>query len=287
MAKGLGRGFDSLIAPSLKEETKSQQATLPISQIRPNRFQPRRNFKEESLKGLADSIRQQGILQPILVARFNGEHYEIIAGERRWRAAKLAGLKEIPAIVKEPTERDLLQFSLIENIQREDLNPIEEAKAYARLMEEFDLTQEELSKILGKSRVVIANTVRLLNLPENIKNAVADGTISSGHARSMVSLSDEKKQREIAEKILKEKISVREVEKIVSDWKDAMAKGEVKRLQRKAPEIRQLEETLQKILGTKVEISAKGKEKNIKGKIAISYYSLDDLERLVQIFKKK
>lgn len=285
--RGLGRGLDSLLAPAKLAESKAQPITLPVAQIRPNRFQPRRRFGEENLQELANSIRQQGVIQPIVVAKSENGTYEIIAGERRWRACKLAGFKEIPAIVRQATERELLQFSLVENIQREELNPIEEAMAFTRLMEEFDLTQEELSKILGKSRVVVANTIRLLNLPDNIKNAVADGTISAGHARSLVSLNDEKKQKELAEKILKEKITVREVEKIVSNWKETLGKELGKRTKRKDPEIRQLEETLQRILGTKVEITAKGTEKKIRGKIMLSYYSLDDLERLVQILKAK
>lgn len=290
--RGLGRGLDALIPAVLKPETSVGTTTAEISKIRTNRYQPRHNFKEESLKELADSIREQGLLQPLIVAPIDGanegeEKYELIAGERRWRAAKMAGLSEIPIVVKKVTGKELLQFSLIENLQREDLNPIEEAIAFKKLMEEFQLTQEELAKTLGKGRVVIANTLRLLNLPQYLQDAVADGTISAGHARNLVSISDEQMQREVAEKILREKITVRDVEKIVSDWKEALDSGRVKTSKRKDPEIRILEETLQKILGTKVEIKARGKGKLVKGKVELFYYSLDDLDRLVKILKRE
>lgn len=293
--RGLGRGLDSLIPVNLKSESAAQVASVPIAQIRANRFQPRYRFNEESLRELADSVREQGVIQPLIVAPSEpagesqkGEKiYELIAGERRWRAAKMAGLSEVPVLIKPVTEKERFQFSLIENIQREDLNPIEEAKAFKRLMEEFNLTQENLAKAVGKGRVVIANTLRLLNLPQFLQDAVSDGEISAGHARNLVSISDEKLQKEVAEKILHEKISVREVEKIVSDWKEAVDSGRVKVGKRKDPEIRQLEETLEKLLGTKIRIRASGKGANVKGTVTISYYSLDDLERLVQILKKK
>lgn len=287
-ARGLGRGLDALIPSSLKPELTIGTMTAAISKIRTNRYQPRHNFREESLQELADSIREQGLIQPLIVAPIAGEgeeKYELIAGERRWRAAKMAGLSEVPILIKKVTEKELLQFSLIENLQREDLNAIEEAIAFKRLMEEFHLTQEELAKTLGKGRVVIANTLRLLNLPKYLQDAVANDTISAGHARNLVSISDEQMQRETAEKILREKITVRDVEKIVSDWKEAMDSGKVKTSKRKDPEIRDLEETLQKILGTKVEIKARGKGKSVKGKVVISYYSLDDLDRLIKMLR--
>lgn len=292
--RGLGRGLESLIPTSVKsDKTEASAQTVLISQIRPNRFQPRHRFSEDTLKELSDSIRQQGLIQPLIVtltepaAEGKEQQFELIAGERRWRAAKMAGLSEVPIIVKKVSEKEQFQFSLIENLQREDLNAIEEALAFRRLMGEFQLTQEQLAQTLGKSRVVIANTLRLLNLPQSLQDAVADGTISAGHARNLVSISDEKMQKEVAEKILQEKISVREVEKIVSDWKQAMDSGKIKISKRKDPEIRNLEEVLQQNLGTKVEIKAKGKGKEIKGTVSISYYSLDDLERLANILKKK
>lgn len=291
--KRLGRGLDSLISASIKPESSTEALRVPIAQLRPNRFQPRQRFNEESLKELSDSIREQGLIQPLIVTAVESSEesqkgekvYELIAGERRWRAARMAGLTSVPILVKQVTEKERFQLSLIENIQREDLNPIEEARAYKRLMEEFSLTQESLAQTVGKGRAVIANTLRLLNLPQFLQDAVSDGTISAGHARNLVSISDEQLQKEVAEKILQEKISVREVEKIVSNWKEAMDSGQVKRAKRKEPEIRQLEETLQKILGTKVEIRAKRKEDHLVGTVTLSYYSLDDLDRLVAILK--
>lgn len=291
--RGLGRGLESLIPTSIKSE-KGQTSTTPIGSIRPNRYQPRRHFNEESLRELADSIREQGLIQPLVVAAIDhadaakGETlYELIAGERRWRASKMAGLAEVPIVIKKVTEKEQLQFSLIENLQREDLNPIEEALAFKRLMEEFSLTQEQLAQTVGKGRVVIANTLRLLNLPQELQDAVANGTISAGHARSLVSISDEAMQKQVAERILNEKMTVREVEKVVSDWKTAIDSGKVKVAGRKDPEIRRLEESLQQTLGTKVEIRARGKDQAIRGSITISYFTLQDLERLIEILQRK
>lgn len=292
VTRRLGRGLDSLIPTELKSEEKGAIKVVPISRIRANRFQPRQHFNEDTLKELARSIQEQGLIQPLLVTSMNSpsskesEEYELIAGERRWRAAKMAGLLEVPILLKNVTEKEQLQISLVENIQREDLNPIEEALAFKRLMAEFNLTQEECAETLGKGRVVIANTLRLLNLSQFLQDAVSNGMISAGHARNLVSISDENLQREVAEKILKEKISVREVEKIVSDWKNAISSGKVKTSKRKDPEIHLLEDSLQKILGTKVEIRAKGQGELTKGTVLISYYSLSDLERLVTYLKK-
>jgi ParB family chromosome partitioning protein len=258
---------------------------VPVSQIRASRYQPRTRFNEDHLRELADSIREQGLIQPLIVAAVDGDGYELIAGERRLRAARLAGLSEVPIVVKKVTDKEQFQISLIENLQREDLNPIEEASAFKRLMEEFSLTQEELAKTVGKSRVAVANTLRLLNLPEKLRDAVSDGSISAGHARNLVSIGDARIQDEIAGKILSDDLSVREVEKMVSDWKGALEAGKVKLSSRKDPAIREMEESLQRILGTKVDITARGKGKEVKGSIKIAYYSLDDLERLVEIFK--
>jgi len=288
--RGLGRGLESLIPAGAKPGSTQETVTVPIYKIRASRFQPRIHFNENTLNELAGSIRQQGMIQPLVITPVPGENadeYELIAGERRWRAAKIAGLTDVPVIIKKVTEKEHLQISLIENLQRDDLNPIEEGTAYKRLMEEFSLTQEELSKVLGKGRVVIANTLRLLNLPQELKDAVSNGSISAGHARSLVSIDDENTQREVAQRILNERLTVRELEKIVSDWKGAIKSGKVKLAPRKDPEVRRLEETLQKFLGTKVEIRAKGKGQKIKGFVKISYYTLDDLERLTNILKRK
>ncbi len=290
-SRGLGRGLDSLIPVNLKPGNASAAQFVPMSQVHANRYQPRKHFKEEPLKELSDSIREQGLLQPLVVTPVedgkDGAKYIIIAGERRFRAAKLAGLTEVPIIVKKVSDKELLQLSLIENLQREDLNPIEEADAFKRFMEEFKLTQEELSRTLGKGRVVIANTLRLLNLPDYLKQAVSDGTISAGHARNLVSVTDEKAQRDLADKIFREKISVREAEKLVAGWKEAVSSGRVKTAKRKDPEIRQLEESLQQSLGTRVEVRARGKGKTTRGTVSISYFSLDDLDRIVKILKRK
>ena len=290
--RGLGRGLEPLIPSSVRfavdgqSPASAQAKMVSISQIRPNRFQPRVHFNEEHLGELAESIKAQGLIQPLIVTAVDGNGYELIAGERRLRAAKLAGVTEVPIVVKKVTDKERLQISLVENLQREDLNPIEEATAFKRLMEEFSLTQEELAKTVGRGRVVVANTLRLLNLPKKLQDAVSGGTISAGHARNLVSIGDPRLQDQIAGKILSDNLSVRDVEKMVSDWKGAIDSGQVKASARKDPEIRHLEESLQKILGTKVDITARGKGRALKGQVKISYYSLDDLERLVEIFKK-
>ncbi len=294
--RGLGRGLESLIPTAVKQQSPNGAAglqTVPIRHIRANPDQPRQRFNEEAMRELADSIASQGLIQPLVVTPVdaasaqNGEKFEIIAGERRWRAAQLAGLDSVPIVIKTVTHKEKLQLALIENLQREDLNPIEEANAFKKLMEEFELTQEALAKVMSKSRVVIANTLRLLNLPQHIQNAVADGEISAGHARSIASITDEEKQKEVAGKVLNEGLTVRDVEKIVADWKGLIADGKIPREERKDPEIRSLEETLQQILGTKVDIKAAGQGKSIKGHVKISFYSLEDFERLVEIFKRK
>ncbi|OGR84107.1 MAG: hypothetical protein A2636_06535 [Elusimicrobia bacterium RIFCSPHIGHO2_01_FULL_64_10] len=285
--RGLGRGLDSLIPLRTKQpaEPNAPKELVSVEKIRPNRYQPRTRFNDSQLQELADSIREQGLIQPLIVTPSDGDGYELIAGERRLRAAKLAGLAEVPVVVRKATNREQFQLSLIENLQREDLNPIEEAQAFKRLMEEFHLTQEELAKVMGKGRVVIANTLRLLNLPRSLQDAVSDGIISAGHARNLVSIEDEKLQGEIAQRILDEKLTVREVEKIVSDWKGAISSGRVD-TRRKDPEVRALEESLRKALGTKVEVRARGKGESTKGHIKIAFYSLSDLERLVAMLAK-
>ena len=281
MRKALGRGLEALI-PSLSQTKEDKEAIINISleDIKPNRYQTRFHFAEEKMIELANSIREKGVVQPILVSPRNGK-YELVAGERRWRASQMAGLKEIPALVKKMPEREIFEISLIENIQREDLNPLEESEAYRRISEKFDLTQEELATRLGKTRSVIANTLRLLQLPDKIKKFVSSGMISSGHARAILSLKEEKDQEELAQRIITQKLSVRETEEIVHQYKPKILKGTSKAKRKENQDVVKLEEKLQYILGTKVKIKDNGK----KGKIEIFYYSLEDLERIMELLK--
>ena len=285
--RGLGRGIESLIPSAARADRAAAPVSVAVDKIKPSRYQPRKRFNDESIRELSESIRRQGLIQPLVVSAVEGsDGYELIAGERRWRAAKLAGLAEVPVVVRKVSDQEHFQISLIENIQREDLNPIEEGQAYRRLMDEFKLTQEELAALIGKNRAVVANTLRLLNLPQELQDAVADGTISAGHARNLVSIGDEALQRQTAERILNEKLTVRDVEKIVSDWKGAISSGRVS-TNRKDPEIRQIEESLQQALGTKVEVRARGQGPEQKGQIRISFFSLDDLQRVIDLLQKK
>ncbi|MFN3966312.1 MAG: ParB/RepB/Spo0J family partition protein [Endomicrobiia bacterium] len=282
MQKGLGKGLDALIPGILPEIEltkipKEEIQKIPLEKIKPNRYQARKKFDETKLKELAESIKEKGLLQPLIVSPsiIPGE-YELIAGERRYRASYIAGLTEVPAIVRSVTDKEKAQISLIENLQREDLNPIEEAKAYKRIIEEFNITQEELAKLIGKDRSVIANSLRILNLPESVQDMISEGIITSGHARALASIQEEEKIKEISERIQKEKLTVREVEKIVQDWKTTLKKRPA--IRKRPPEIVSLENNLQKLLGTKVQVFSRGK----KGKIVIYFYSLDDLDRLLK-----
>ena len=286
MAKrGLGKGLDTLISaeavkPMMKEDTGQAETLVKITKVEPNREQPRKTFDEDTLQELADSIKQFGLLQPILV-QDRKDYYEIIAGERRWRAAKLAGLKEVPVIVKNYTEQEIMEISLIENIQREDLNPIEEAIAYKRLLEEFHLKQDELAERVSKSRTTITNSMRLLRLCEYVQQMIIDGKLTTGHARALISIEDEEQQKQLAERIFDEKLSVREVEKIV---KGILNPAEKKPQKEEIPQSIQyiyedIEKKLEEKLSRKVEINAKGK--NGSGKIEIEFYSNDDLDRLI------
>ena len=283
---GLGKGLDSLIPnKTVKEESASQQKVskekqeknvgsgeilVKINEVEPNREQPRKEFDEDSLMELADSIRQFGILQPLLVQK-KKDYYEIIAGERRWRAAKLAGIKDVPIIVKNYTDQEIVEISLIENIQRENLNPIEEAMAYKRLLEEFDLKQDEVAERVSKSRTAVTNSMRLLKLSERVQQMIVDDMISTGHARALLALDDEEQQYILANKIFDEKLSVRETEKLVKALKNP--KKEVKVYDN-------LEEHLKNIIGTKVSVNPKA---NGKGKIEIEYYSEEELERIYDL----
>lgn len=287
---GLGKGLDSLIVnkqgTAKKADHKSDESgvMVNINKVEPNREQPRKNFDEDALMELSDSIKQFGVLFPLLV-QDKGTYYEIIAGERRWRAAKMAGLKEVPVIIRNLTDQEIVEISLIENIQREDLNPIEEALAYKRLLEEFHLKQDEVAERVSKSRTAVTNSMRLLKLDERVQQMIIDEMITTGHARAILSITDKDKQYEFAQRIFDEKLSVRDVEK------------EVKRMQKEKkadknkendfdPKLQaiytDLEEQLKGIFGTKVSINAKDKK---KGKIEIEYYSQDELDRIINLFR--
>lgn len=286
---GLGKGLDSLIADKVgtsqtegKAEEK-QEVMIPISKVEPNKEQPRKNFDEDALLELSESIKQFGVLQPLLV-QDKKDYYEIIAGERRWRAAKLAGLKKVPVIVKHLTEQEIVEISLIENIQRENLNPIEEAIAYKRLLNEFHLKQDEVAERVSKSRTAVTNSIRLLKLNEKVQQMVIDDMITTGHARALLGISDEEKQYTIAQKIFDEKLSVREVEKLVKKLqKQKTAPVKENSEKAKLDAIYQdVEENMKTILGTKVTINQKD---SMKGKIEIEYYSPQELDRIYELLQ--
>jgi ParB family chromosome partitioning protein len=253
---------------------------LRISDIEPNRDQPRKKFDPEKLQSLAESVLQHGVVQPIIVKK-KGKGYSIIAGERRWRAAKLAGLKTIPAIIKEMSSQEVMEIALIENLQREDLNPIEEAEAYQKLMEEHGLTQELLSKLVGKSRAAIANSVRLLTLSDKVKEMIVEEILTPGHARTLITIDDKDKQAKLAEAIVERGLNVRDTEKLISE-QISPSQMKRKKRQNKDANILDVEERLKSILGTKVDLQHSAK----KGKIIIEYYSNDEFERLVGILTK-
>ena len=281
---GLGKGLDALFSMPVVEEEKLQSddslQNLKIIDIEPNREQPRKTFNEESISELAESIKQYGILQPLLVQK-KGDFYEIMAGERRWRAAKLAGLKEVPVIIKDYTTQEVMEIALIENIQREDLNPIEEARAYQRLISDYRLKQDEVAERVAKSRAAITNSLRLLKLDERVQNMVMEGKLSNGHARTIIGIEDPDKQYEIALKIFDEKLSVRETERLMK----ALSKPEKETRLKPANDFvyRDIEDKIKKIMGTKVVIKNKN---NNKGKIEIDYYSQEELERIYDMLKR-
>lgn len=279
---GLGKGLDSLIPEGktiIKEkEEKSGEQIVKISKIEPNREQPRKNFAEKELQELAESIKQFGVLQPLLVKK-NGEYYEIIAGERRWRAAKLAGLKEVPVIIREYTEKEIVEIALIENIQRENLNPIEEALAYSRLMTEFSMKQEELAERVSKNRSTISNAMRLLKLGSKVQDMLIEGKISAGHARALIDIENNEVQYEIAVKIFEEQLSVRDVEKLVRQLKNPKKVVEKPVIEHDFV-YKDLEEKMISVMGTKVNINQK---KNGRGKIEIEYYSNEELEHIFDL----
>ncbi len=271
--KALGKGLSALIPESTVKSERSI-LELKITDIVSNEKQPRRNFQKEALNELAESIREHGIVQPIVV-RKTKDNYEIVAGERRWRAARLAGLKKIPVVIKDYSEMQALEIALIENLQREDLNPIEEAFAYKSLIEEHKVTQEEIAKRIGKSRPFIANTIRLLNLDDEIKELLIEGKISAGHARALLTIDNKGKRIEIANRIIKEGLNVRQIERLGVDKKPK------KRDSKRSPEIRGVEDKLRNLFQTKVNL-VHGKK---KGKIEIEYYGLDDLDRIITLLE--
>ena len=291
-ARGLGKGLDSLIPNTIGEskgkadkgtgtENKNPETMVKLTAVEPNRDQPRKNFDEDALLELAESIKQFGLLQPILVQERDG-YYEIIAGERRWRAAKIAGLKEVPVIIKNLTDQEIVEISLIENIQRENLNPIEEAQAYKRLLNEFHLKQDEVAERVSKSRTAVTNSMRLLKLCDEVQQMVVNEMITTGHARALLSIEDPEEQYMIAQKVFDEKMSVREVEKLV---KNLHKPEKPKKAENKSLEViyQNIEEKLKESLGTKVSISSK---ENGAGKIQIEFYDHDDLDRLMEYIIK-
>ena len=296
-ARGLGKGLDSLIPNALGEtktkkettvklktettEGKEPQTLVKITKVEPNREQPRKNFDEDALQELADSIKQFGLLQPILV-QDRKDYYEIIAGERRWRAAKLAGLKEVPVIIRNYTEQEIVEISLIENIQREDLNPIEEAQAYKRLLTEFHLKQDEVAERVSKSRAAVTNSIRLLKLNEEVQRMVVDEMISTGHARALLAVENPEEQYNLAQRIFDEKLSVRDVEKLV---KNLHKPAKPKKVDDKTMQViyQDIEEKLKQKLGRKVTVTSKGEG---SGRIEIEFYNHEDLDRLLDVLNK-
>ena len=274
-----GTNAETIVVEKIVEKPIEQ--TLKLNLIEPNSEQPRKNFDEESLQELADSIKQYGILQPLIVQK-KGNHYEIIAGERRWRAAKLAGVTDVPVLIREYDKQQTMEIALIENVQRADLNPIEEAQAFQQLIQEFHLTQEEIANRVSKNRATITNSMRLLKLDIRVQDMLAEGKISSGHARALLGLEEGERQYQVAAKIIEEKLSVRDVEKLVK----MMNRPPKEKKPEKGPDIdliyRQVEDKLKSIMGTKVVINQKDKN---KGRIEIEYYSQEELERLIELME--
>lgn len=295
--KGLGKGLGNLIPESDKESSKTKvvekivekkvivkepaETVVNINDVEPNKDQPRSIFDEDALLELSESIKQYGVIQPLIVKK-RDKYYEIIAGERRWRAAKMAGLKEVPVVIKDLSDQQIMEVALIENIQREDLNPIEEAQAYQRLIKEYNYKQDELAERVSKSRVAVTNSMRLLKLDERVQKMIIDDMISAGHARALLAITDNEKQYTIAMKVFDEKLSVRETEKLIKNL-DKPVKPKTTKLPENDFIYRDIENRLKETMGTKVVIHNKD---NNKGKIEIEYYSQDDFERIVDMLKK-
>lgn len=311
---GLGKGIDALIAPSVKKEADKEKIVekvvekvvekpvekiiekvvekpvdvrMKIDEIEPNRMQPRKKFDEDALQELAESIKQYGLIQPIVVKK-NNDYYEIVVGERRWRAARIAGLKEVPVIIKEYDNKESMEIAIVENLQREDLNPIEEAEAYRRLIDEFGLKQDEAAQKVSKSRTAVTNALRLLKLDERVQKMVIDDMISGGHARALLAIEDKEEQYGMAMTVFDNKMSVRETERLVRDYlkkleeKDSDEKTKKKDFSQMETIYGQLEERMKSIIGTKVAIRSRNYK---KGKIEIEYYSNDELERIIDLIE--
>lgn len=289
----LGKGLANLFSEEAIEEEKEvvvkevivkepSDTILKITEVEPNRNQPRKNFDEDLLQELADSIKQYGIIQPLIVQK-RDDYYEIIAGERRWRAAKIAGLKEVPVIIKDYTDREIVEIALIENIQRADLNPIEEAQAYQRLIKEYNLKQDEVAEKVSKSRATITNSMRLLKLDDRVKQMLIDEMITSGHARALLGIEDKELQYTIAMRVFDEKMSVRDIEKIIKDMSKPTSEKKTEIDEAVILAYKNLEDKIKNIIGSKVVI--KNKDNN-KGKIEIDYYSQEELERIVDMIAK-
>lgn len=289
--KGLGKGLDSLIPKmevneisskpkrQVSEKVEKGIITVKINMVEPNRNQPRKSFDEDALVELSDSIKQYGIIQPLVVQK-KDDYYEIIAGERRWRAAKQAGLKEVPVIIKDYSEQEIVEIALIENIQREDLNPIEEAMAYKRLLTEFNLKQDQVAERVSKSRTAVTNSMRLLKLSDEVQQMLIENLITSGHARALLAIEDKKQQIQLATKIMDEKLSVRETEKLIKSILNPKQKKEKEEIENKFI-YEDIENKIKEIVGTKVKVNHKS---NGKGKIEIEYYSNAELERIFDLF---
>lgn len=291
--KGLGKGLDSMIPEKVEkiksedskkqEENVSRETLININEIEPNKDQPRRNFDEDTLQELADSIKQYGIIQPLILQK-KDNYYVIVAGERRWRAAKVAGLKKIPAIIKDYSPQEIMEIALIENLQREDLNPIEEAIAFQNLIKEFNLKQDEVAERVSKSRVAVTNSMRLLKLDRRVQQMLIDDMISSGHARTLLAIEDPELQYQAAMKVFDEKLSVRETEKLIKST--LSEREEIKKETAVTKEdsfiYRDLEEKIKNIIGAKVCIKKKA---NNNGRIEIDYYSTEELERIIEMFE--
>ena len=289
--KGLGKGLDALIPNVVKNDTAEEntkaareqsknamddsRTMVSINKVEPNRKQPRRKFDEDALQELSDSIKIHGLISPILV-QDRGDHYEIIAGERRWRASKLAGLKEVPVIIGNYSEKEILEISLIENMQRKDLNPIEEAQGFKRLVDEYDLTQDEIAETLSKSRSAITNSIRLLKLSDKVQEMLIEDLISAGHGRALLAIEDTEKQEEVAQRIVDERLNVRDVEKLVNSLKKPVKPRPVTDEALKVF-YHDMEENLKMAVGTKVSISGKG---NGAGTVTIEFYNNEDLDRI-------
>lgn len=307
---GLGKGIDALISPTVKKEVEKERVVekviekpvekivekiievekpielhLKIDEIEPNRLQPRKNFDEDALQELSESIKQFGLIQPIIVKK-RENFYEIIAGERRWRAARIAGLKEVPVIVKEYDDRESMEIAIVENLQREDLNPIEEAQAYRRLIEEFGLKQDEAAQRVSKSRTTVTNAMRLLKLDERVQQMVIDDMISGGHARTLLAIEDKEEQYAMAMIVFDNKMSVRETEKLVRNHlkneKEKSTSEKKEDFSQMETIYHQLEERMKSVIGSKVAIHSKNYK---KGKIEIEYYSNDELERIIDLIE--